>query len=548
MKRQAVLVSLGLIAGLGLGYAVGVRHAPAIATVEPARSDPIPSPTVRSSAPAPVAASNNKPAPPSLAEAKRKLADWLAAGAPEDGSAEVITCLEVWSTSDPQAALAFIASAPRFPRRNFALAIPLAAIGRRDPNQIVAWLRANLPESERGNVAEVVIRRIYRENPREALVLAEADQTPVGRHAFGRIFQELARIAPAEAVAAFNRLSDGGREATAHAFASAWLESDPAAALRWVDSLSGEPGESGARNAVITNLLGTNIDEALVRMRQWNLPEDTINGLLRMAARQHPEALLGRLDSLPPNQRAAVIGVVLRERLSSDPEQMVAIARASLPSDQAATLISDSWQRWIAEDRPAAEAWAATVRDSSLRPGLELAKLRDTARTDPNLFLSSVANYPGAFETEKSLILDALAQLNSDVAGDWIARHPGVVDPDFVAATAAGFFEWNRDEALVWAHLLPPGETQNRALASIAQRWTASGDPAQAAATLAAITDPRVQTGTRFQVFSTLYRKDRAAAVQWLAAQPVTPEIRSNWETLAATSSLAGNPEFGHID
>jgi hypothetical protein len=389
MKRQAALISLGLIAGLGLGYALGVRRAPAVGPapeLEAKTAATTPRPVARLDRRTPGIQTAIDQAQPSLEEAKHQLADWVAAGAPEDGGAEVFTCLETWSTSDPQAALAFIASAPRFPRRNFAFTIPLSAIGRRDPNQVIAWLHANLPEQERGNVAEGVIRRICQENPREALVLAEADQTPVDRYTFGRIFRQLARTAPLEAVAAFNRLSDGGREATAQSIASVWAANDPAAALRWVDSLGGKPGESGARNAVISQLLGTDIDQALVCMRQWNLPEDEASVLIRMAANDNPEAMLSRLDALSPSQRTSVLGIALRQRLASDPEQMVALTRASLPSDQAASLIGESWGHWLAEDRPAAEAWASTVQDSSIRSSIELAKLRDTANTDPSLF------------------------------------------------------------------------------------------------------------------------------------------------------------------
>lgn len=548
MKRQAVLVSLGLIAGLGLGYTVGVRRTSVVAAAAPGRTEPVPAPAPRPATSAPLAAAPGKPARPSPDTARRELADWVAAGASDEKLGTIFQQLEVWAETDPQAALAFVLSAPRFPQRKSALAIPLGVLCRRDPNQVIAWLHANLPEQERGEVAEIVIRRIHRENPREALVLAEADQTPVGRHSFAQIFQQLARIAPAEAVAAFNRLSDGGREMTAHSIAYAWAESDPAAALRWVESLRGQPGARSAQHALIGELFENDIGQALALMRQWNLADEGTNSLWQMIAYRKPEAVLDHLGEFPAAQRGELLGVALRERFSTAPDRLVTLARQNLPPAEASSLIGTAWQHWLNEDRPAAEAWAAASQDGSLRSSLELVKLRDTARTDPNLFLASIANYPGALESEKPLIHNALAQLTSDVAGDWIARHPGVVDPDFVAVTAAGFFEWNRDEALVWAHLLPPGETQNRALASIAQRWTASGDPAQAAATLAAITDPRVQTGTRFQVFNTLYRKDRSAAVQWLAAQPVTPEIRANWETLAATSSLAGNPEFGHLD
>ncbi len=543
MKRQAALVTLGLLAGLGLGYAVGLRTTPTgAAPIDPSAAAPAPAPVAQRSGHARFFKSDEVPDRPTLETAKRTLSDWVANNSGDQHFGEIVESLKVWSDSDPQAALAFVLSAPRFPRRNFALSVPLAKICQRDPAQVIAWLHANIPEQERGEIAERVIGRICQVNPREALVLAEADETPVGRHSFAQIFQQLVRLAPGEALAAFNRLSDGGREMTAHSIARAWVETDPVAAFRWVESLRGQPGEGSAKKALLSSLVETDLDQALALMRQWNLGDDDTSQLFHMVAYRKPEEVLNRLGEFPAAQRGEILAVALGEQFSTAPDRMAAIARANLPAPEAASLVANAWGSWLNHDRPAAEAWAATVQDSSLRSGLELAKLRDSARTDPNLFLSSIANQPDALASEKPLIHSALAQLNPDVASAWIARHPGVVNPQFVAAAAAGFFEWNRDEAILWAHSLPPGETQNRALASIASQWTDSGDATRAASTIAAITDPRLQTGTRFQVFTTLYRKDRTAAVQWLAAQPVTPEIRANWETLASTTESGSAP------
>ena len=63
-----------------------------------------------------------------------------------------------------------------------------------------------------------------------------------------------------------------------------------------------------------------------------------------------------------------------------------------------------------------------------------------------------------------------------------------------------------------------------------------AGDTSKASASLADIDDQRLQTGTCFQVFTTLYRKDPIAAAQWLNTQPVSPEVRANWQTLAGAT------------
>ena len=550
MKRQAALVSLGLIAGLGLGYAVGAHRAGGLIQRPPqsgAAPQAAPAPTPRSAVDAPGSPAGEVPTSLTAAAAKQKLADWVAAGCPDEERWKAQEWLSAWSLEDASGALAFVAGAARFPLRNPALVIPLAILCRKDPAHVRDWLYAKIPEQERGMIAEMIIRSISAENPREALMLAEAEQMPVSTRTYGPMLAQLLRVSVPEALAAFNRLTDGGRQETAGAIARAWAAIDSAAALRWAESLRGLPGAAEALTAIAFELAEDQPDQALALMRNSRVTPGVTSEFVRMMSYRNPKYLLSHIEDCPAADRAAVLTNTLPDAFSDDPDRLAALARSTLPASDANRIVSNAWQRWLEEDRPAAEAWAAQAGDPTIRASLELVKLRDTANTDPSLFLSSIDNYPAAL-TEKPLIAAALDRLNSDEAGDWIARHPGVVDPEVVATTAGRYFGWNRAEALVWAQSLPPGPSQNQALASIAQQWTNTGDSAQAATTISAITDQRVQTGTRFKVFASLYRKDRSAATQWLAAQPVTPEIRANWETLAATITDNDSSSIVHLD
>ena len=550
MKRQAALISLGLIAGLGLGYALGVHRAsgiiqrpPQAGTAHQAASASTP----RSAVDVPVGPAGETPTRLTAAAAKQKLADWVAAGCPDKERWKAQEWLGAWSLEDAPGALAFVASAARFPLRNAALVIPLAALCRKDPAQVRDWLYAKIPEQERGAIAEMIIRSISAENPREALVLAEAEQMPIGTNTYGPMLAQLLRVSVPETLAAFNRLPDGGRKETAGAIARSWAAIDSAAALRWAETLRGLPGETEALTAIAFELADNHPDQALALMRDGHVTPGATSEFVRMMSYRNPKYLLSHLADCPAADRTTVLEHTLPDTFSSDPDRLAALARSTLPAAEANRIVSTAWQSWLQEDRPAAEAWAAQAGDASIRASLELVKLRDTANTDPSLFLSSIDNYPAAL-TEKPLIAAALDRLNSDEAGDWIARHPGVVDPEVIATTAGRYFGWNRAEALVWAQSLPPGPSQNQAFASIAQQWTNTGDSAQAATTISAITDPQLQTSMRFQVFRTLYTKDRTAATQWLAAQPVTPEIRANWETLAATITDNDSSSIVHLD
>ncbi|MBK8476430.1 MAG: hypothetical protein IPL39_08925 [Opitutaceae bacterium] len=196
-----------------------------------------------------------------------------------------------------------------------------------------------------------------------------------------------------------------------------------------------------------------------------------------------------------------------------------------------------AWQSPPACPRPSS---AQPPKPSSRHPALlgifADVHLQETADADPALFLSCLAALPPS-NTERPSIEAALGNLPAPSAARWIAEHSEAVTPAFAARTALSYFQTDPEAASAWAHTLPAGPARDRALAGTAQAWGESGDAATATHTIEAITDPRLQTSTRFQIFSTLCQQDRPAALRWLATQPVSPEVRTNWETLTTAEA-----------
>jgi hypothetical protein len=550
MKRHAIILGVGLLAGGGIGYALGVRQT-ALAQLSTAGERPqpcldaaprstgaTPAPADRTTAPEPAAGAAND---------RARIADWLAAQGPMRDWSEINRCLIRWAKTDPWAVLAFVDQADRFPERTNALAVPLSLIGRTTPTAAADWLRAHVPESARKELATQVVAIISDENPREALALARADEIPVEPSTVGYVLGCLARQDPTEAAALLSTLAAANRTNAAEMIGSTWAERDAESALLWCESLRGQPGDDQAARGVLLELAtrnATTLGEALTRLQP---SAETTECVVRMlAATDAPQALL-LAANLPAAQQPAAAKALAETALGSAPDRVAARARAALPVSEFSSVLADGWQEWRRSDRPAAEAWANNLTDPALRGVIANFKLQEIANGEPELFLSSLTTLP-ASSTERTAVEAALSSLPADAAARWIAAQPDAVDPAFAARTAANYFQADREAASRWAHSLPPGTARDRALASTALAWSETGDPTTATVTADTIADPRLQTSTRFQIFNTLCQQDRPGALRWLARQPLSAEIRTNWEILATAATTPAASTFEHSD
>lgn len=538
------MLGIGLVVGCGIGLSLGMRPAPPDSLATHAASDsPRPTSCIAvSDAPTGTTSTAPAPSPTTAASAndtREKLLELLAGPNPARNWSEINEQLSTWCQSDPAAALAFIQHAPRFPMRNSALTLPLAAIARNDPDSAAAWLRTHATEIDRRRIADEVATTIADSNPREALAFANAN-VHTSEGIVGYVIGKLAATAPADAAALFTTLAESERATAALMVGQNWATHDPTGALRWSATLTNERCATAAATGALLALAEEDPHAAAEALSRYALPPEAASSALRAIANADPALALSTVSTLPTAKQTAVARTLVETALESAPDRIAALGRSLLPEADFAAALRQAWTAWRESDRPAAEAWADTVTDLDLRNRLASIKLADSAESDPALFLASLDAVPDAYREPQS-IQSALANLPPPDAARWVASHASAIPTAAAVQTAESYFNADQAAADSWARNLPVGEARDQALSSVAGNWGLRGETDRATGALAAISDPLARTATSFQIFNTLHGQSPDTAVAWLATQPLSAEVRTNWEAVAAgTQSFSG--------
>jgi hypothetical protein len=466
-------------------------------------------------------------------ELRARIGAWLAAGAPGgDARDAALECLAEWARRDARAALKFVHAAAVFPGRNEALAVPLAAIGRADMAAAIAWLRANLPEHERGEVAQDVIAFLADEAPLAAVALVLADGVPVESPYIGRVLRALVRVSPAEAVAVFGQLPEEGRAEVASDFAGAWLQTDPAAALAWCAQNRDAVFTERLRGELCRDLLDASSPhaEALLDRLQMSTPEQMGRWVWDKYCQRFPEKALARLQAAPDGVSADSARFLAAALFSSgNPDEAFGVMKIFTPAGEIGGQLYDSWSEWARSDHKAAEAWLEKLPDGKLRAQV---RDQDTATTNPVEFLKTAGAGADAEAARRAIWNSDFGDQNHcEAVLDWLGRNPGGITPAVVERLAFG----NAPPAALLATVeqMPAGAPRDAALAAAASGWLGNGDTALAAELLPSIAAAGARDALRFQIYREMQRRDPAAAAGWLAAQPLPPEVRASWEAIA---------------
>jgi hypothetical protein len=533
MKHSVVMFALALLLGAGVGFAVGRNSAEfAGHTKQPAapQAKVTVSPAIRlnpSNAPDATALTTE--------EAKQRLLAWREAGCPRTDEKTLWSLVRTWSETDPQAVLVFIQTAPRFPRRITVFAIPLAAICRDNPAQVADWLRVNLTEAERAPVTSFIIHLIGKANPRQALALIGTEITAIPGDEVARLLDQLFLLAPADALAAFTRFPSKIRIETAPGIAASIAKTDIDAALQWCASLRGQPGEAEAKEGVLSYLAENNPEKAIELIPVLATTGDLAAHAAWKAARTNPLLALQMIPKLPLDQRQHVFTDIAGYLFNSAPDQTVKLTGTYLPSEEAQQYVYRRLIDWRRADPEAAGAWMASSHDPEVESLLAYAKICDLPPAERLARITATQST----NLTQSLLKTTLTDLSPAETSRWITANPDRIEPGFAAYLATkdlSFHDGNIDTAISWVRTLPVGPLQDHASARVAY-WAGRGeDFTRTDALIATISDSRLQTGTRFEIFNDLYRDNGSAALKWLATQPLPPEIRANWKTLVSAT------------
>jgi len=471
---------------------------------------------------------------------------WLAAGSPEKNQPNVGECLRRWSEADAEGVLAFVHGAKQFPRRNEAYALPLAVIGRENVQRVIGWLQQNLPEKDRGNVAEMTIAEMEDKHPLEAWTLAMADNIPVRLPYVRGILMSMLKTNPAEALRVMDSMPDERKADVAQSFAAAWAGMDSQAALAWCVAQKEKSFANDVAWAMLYYFSDKKPSEFCAAVERLGVTPDSTNYyiLLNNLARNDPLVALEVLQKMPKEQMQRYGDSVVRALFQTDADQAVAAAQVLFPEGEREKQIFESYQEWARSDRKAAEEWLAREADSGLREQIKMGQL---ATNDPAAFLASIGpatDLSGAFMSR--CLDDALIRSGFEQSGEalrWL-----LANPDQITNARLSTLSRHSRESTVPAMIenipnIPEGKSRDTLIGFTAEQSIRERNWDTAADLLPLVADSAGQDKLRYKIFSGMMSNpsERDAAREWLATQPLSDEVRASWETLAAPTEGATN-------
>ena len=471
---------------------------------------------------------------------------WIAAGFPGNKRLVIGECLRRWSEVDAEGALAFVHGAKKFPDRRLAYVVPLAAIGAKNISRVIEWLRADLPEDDRGYVAKPTIMALKEDgHAREAWALAQADIVGVDSRVLGQIMDAMN---PAEALRAFNSMPDDDKDVVARDFAAVWAKKDWNAALDWCAAQKGKDFAEDAAVGLLTYLAREKPSEVVAAAQRMGVAFDSglLDGVMRSLADNDPLVALEIVQKMLPQDARWRGGEVVRGLFKTDPDQAIAAAQVLLPEGERERAIYRSYNDWLRSDRRAAEEWLAKEADGGVR---EQIKMRQSAENDSLAFLASLgpgADLSGAFMSEslEMALRDlAVARNQPDEALRWLLANPDQITDERLSRMAYNNSEGKAVVTAADIERLPVDSKARESLIAFAtntslnrENWGAAED------LLPLIDDAAKQDALRYRIFSSMMSKpsEREAARAWLATQPLSDEVRASWEALAGAGAKAG--------
>lgn len=523
-------LAVGLLLGLGIGAWYGRR--PATAREATTRREAEPPRSMQADA----ARSSLAHAPArSLPEDIARLRRWVEGEDAELTRAQAGEIVRRWAATDAAAALGFVAGAKRFPDREAALAIPLAALARRDVRGVIAWIQQYGTEEQRGHLATRVIDQITRDDPGAALEVALADHMPVGMRQFSRILDTMMSRDPAEALRGLARLSPEGQNMAARGLFRTWYEKDPAAVLEWLNGQNRAAFYGPALGGVLAAAAHRG-DPAVLRslMERFKPSPSELRGLV-FEDELNAETQLTVLQSLSGQDRTRAIAQFVRENLEGSPEGMLHLVTSLLPPAARADALEMGFRQWLRSDRPAALNWLAGLQDPVLAQGLRTELERIEARANPEAYLRQMEAHtlsPGDGRRSATALM-VWAREDPAAAAAWLTRNVGRVLPDAAENVAAEYVRRDPAGGTAWIAGLPKGPVQDAALAAAADSRSRRGDIEGATDSVNAIGDSSRRVAAMYSVFSALVQKDQGTALRWAEEQGLAEETRLSWMVIA---------------
>ncbi len=333
------------------------------------------------------------------------------------------------------------------------------------------------------------------------------------------LFAEWAQSNPAEAAKVVTELAGGAlRYSASLLVASQWAEADPRAAATWALSL---PGKEELQRASAST--GFHFVTPVSRMLEvWinRDPSDLVAWLQQLPAGSQKQNLILGACGLN-NEERHDLGIT---------DQLLALLPEGKNRDDAYAM---SGERLAMYDPSGAIAWARSLRDDNLEremlPNMLSALSGDSLQIALDEFARLRAASGGVLDLKQ---LSFSPGADPAIFGAWAVQQPN--NGDDVQNIARAWLDYDQQAAEAWIDSLSGSARDHALRGKIAQQLSGvsfSGNydgPVlrKATETLPQITEPSVREDAAVAIAEPWLRRDAESARQWLAAAPISDELR----------------------
>lgn len=423
---------------------------------------------------------------------------WLETNAPSfrEGSSTFTLAFEMAWKKDPDGGRRFFDSLPDGDRRNGVGEVMIKNMAMKDPRAAYAFLQTFPNGATRDKLALSYVHGLATSNPESAISQALKWRGGATREAtLTTAFLALARAGQGKALDALDQVKgDRERGEILSRLAARARENDlPSLAAYYQSALQNQPGIA-----------------------------ESFDGIERLAdgfARTDPAEAIKWAKSLSGEQSSKALTTTLSVWGWDHPEEAIEwVQKNSTTAEERQKHLETIYHGWLRTDLPKAQAWAEKLQPGPERDrATELIVSQYATKGEHREAIEWLQRLPAKQQGDLAMqIAGRLAWDNPAVASRWL----GNIEPDENSAqlfsrVASEWAEKDFKAAANWMETIPAGVCRDRAVAVYASK-VAQLDPAGAVEWAASASNELVRVNMVAHVLSEWRERDPKAAEQWL--------------------------------
>jgi len=376
------------------------------------------------------------------------------------------------------------------------------------------------------------------DNPKDALTWAST-LPPADSAALKNALISASQKDPALAAQYIGNLTNASARSDAIlAISNAWsgsfrstIDTDPAAALAWLDQVATGTTYDNAVKDIFSNLAQTNPAAAAALIANITDPSDRSAAIAQTVARwltKNPQDALSWAASLPDTDavaRATAVQSIVANWSGKNLSDAIAYAQSNL-SPEAMLAVTPTFAKAMAKTDPqAALNWVNTLPDSTAKDQSISTILVGVASSDFQTAWAYTQTMPDG--TGRTAAMDSLVATLSKTNAAQAASLLGTGDSNMaVKAIATNWAKQDPTAAAAWITSLPPGNNYDNAATSFAQAQKTK-DPASAFTFANTIANNNSRSYYVSQVINSWATKDPAAALAAVQSANISDKARA---------------------